>query len=392
MRVTAAQARTLLLDAQGLTGDPARSATASAVMKVVDQLGFVQLDSIQRIERAHHLILGARLDGYRQATLHHLAFEKRALFEHWTHDASLIPTQLYGLWKPRFVRSEKRLRNLNWFMHRLGTGASATRAINKVLTRITREGHTRARDFDRGDHGRATGWWDWTPEKMALEYLWRTGRLAIAGRDGFHKIYDLIERVLPHAHAAPEPSAEELVEWACLSALERLGTATSTELARFWGAISVARAAVWCREGVSAGRLVPVSLASQNGSKPRAGFALPDWERRAKRAPAVPDRTRLLSPFDPVMRDRQRVERLFGFDYRFEAFVPAAKRTWGYYVLPILEGDRLIGRVDPRFDRARGEVVTEGLWWEPGIKPTRARLRALEEALERIRLRQVAKD
>ena len=184
MTVTAAQARRLLLDAQGLCADPARAASATEVMKVVSQLGFVQLDSIQRIERAHHLILGARLDGYRQDTLHHLAFEKRALFEHWTHDAALIPTLLYGLWKPRFTRWEKKLRSSKWFSNRLGTGTSATRAINKVLTRVTRDGPTRARDFDRGDHGRATGWWDWTPEKTALEYLWHTGTLAITSRDG----------------------------------------------------------------------------------------------------------------------------------------------------------------------------------------------------------------
>ncbi|MGH7292647.1 MAG: DNA glycosylase AlkZ-like family protein, partial [Myxococcota bacterium] len=216
------------------------------------------------------------------------------------------------------------------------------------------------------------------------EYLWRTGRLAITGRDSFHKVYDLIERVLPHAHAAPDPSPEEHVEWACRSALERLGAATPVEIAHFWAAIPSARVTAWCRAAVSAGQLVPVSLASQQGGKPRAGFALPDWERRLARAPAVPERTRLLSPFDPVVRNRERVQRLFGFDYRFEAYVPAPKRRYGYYVLPILEGDRFVGRLDPRHDRERGALVVERLFWEPGVRPTRARRAALELGLEKL--------
>jgi len=378
--LSADQARALFLQGQGLLDDPTRRATPKAVERLVAKLGFVQVDSISRVERAHHLTLGARLDGYRPALLDRLAFEKRALFEHWTHDAALIPTALFPYWRPRFAGFAERAPHMRWFRSRLG--ANPERTIARVHRRIAREGPLRARDFERGADRPATGWWDWTPEKMALEYLWRTGRLAIAGRESFHKVYDLIERVLPAAHAAPEPSAEEHVEWACRSALERLGAATSIELAAFWAAIPSARAAAWCRDAVSAGRLVPVSLASCKGEKPRAGFALPDWEQRLRRAPAVPDRTRLLSPFDPVVRDRKRVERLFGFDYRFEAFVPAAKRRYGYYVMPILEADRFVGRLDPRHDRERGALVVEKLFWEPGVRPTRARLRALELALE----------
>jgi hypothetical protein len=188
--------------------------------------------------------------------------------------------------------------------------------------------------------------------------------------------------VLPDAHAAPEPSHEEHVDWACSTALERLCVATSGELAAFWAAISPAQAAAWCRGAVPAGRLALVSVHGIDGAKPRAAFALPDWESRLRGVPAVPERTRLLSPFDPVLRDRKRLERLFGFDYRFEAFVPAAKRRYGYYVLPILEGERFVGRLDPRHDRERAALVVERLFWEPGVRVTRARRRALEEALD----------
>ncbi len=382
MKISLDQARTLLLDAQGLHDDPARPATPSAVRAAIRRLGFVQLDSIQRIERAHHLILGARFDAYDPRTLHRLAFEDRALFEHWTHDASLIPVELYPWWKPRFARWEQRLRASKWFTHRLGKGKKAEAAIARVLARVTKRGPTRARDFDRGDHGRSTGWWDWTPEKTALEYLWHTGTLAITQRDGFEKVYDLAARVLPRHHAGAPPDAEAHLAWAGRSALERLGVATPTELAQFWGAIPIADANRWAKAAIARGEVVSIDVAG------RPALAFADWGDRLKRIGPAPQRLRVLAPFDPLIRDRKRLLRLFGFDYRFEAFVPAPKRKWGYYVLPILEGDRLIGRVDPRYDRARGEVVVEGLWWEPGERGTRARTRALTEALARIAARQ----
>jgi uncharacterized protein len=190
--------------------------------------------------------------------------------------------------------------------------------------------------------------------------------------------------VYPEAHALPEPSAEEHLEWACLSALERLGAATPAEIAWYWASHSVAQAAAWCRKAVSDGRIVAVTVAGANGARPRAGYALPDWESRLRAASAPPARTRLLSPFDPVVRDRDRLLRLFGFDYRFEAFVPAPKRKYGYYVLPILEGERFVGRLDARTDREQGALEIEKLFWEPGVRVTRARRRELRLALENL--------
>ncbi len=378
--LSAAQARRLFLDAQGLCDDPARRASAKSVERLVEKLGFVQVDSIVRVERAHHLTLGARLDGYRPERLERLAFEKRALFEHWTHDAALIPTALYPHWKPRFARWATRAQTSRWYRTRMGERPERT--IARVHERIAREGALYARDFERGPSRPATGWWDWTPEKTALEYLWRTGRLAIAGRDSFHKRYDLVERVLPEAHALPAPDPEAHLDWACSSALERLGVATPSELAWFWAAVSVSQAADWCRRAVSAGRVALVSVAGVDGGRPRAAFAPADWQERLRRAPEPIARSVLLSPFDPVLRDRKRLERLFGFDYRFEAFVPAAKRKYGYYVLPILEGERFVGRLDARTDRERGQLVVEKLFWEPGLRVTRARRRGLVRALE----------
>jgi len=383
--VSAAAARTLLLQAQGLLDDPERRATLASVAKLVERLGFVQIDSIQRVERAHHLIVGTRLHAYRPALLERLAFEKRALFEHWTHDAAFIPVSLFPHWKLRFERREQAIRSSRWFKTRLGDDPDATLA--RVHARIASEGPLRARDFERGPDRPATGWWDWTPEKAALETLWHTGKLAISGRDRFDKIYDLVERVFPEAHASTAPSHDESVDWACRSALARLGTATSSEIAKFWGAVTLGEASAWCKSALTRHEAVSVELASADGAKPRRGVALPDWEPCSRRAPEPLPELRLLAPFDPVVRDRKRLARLFAFEYRFEAFTPAAKRRYGYYVLPILERDRLVGRLDPRFDRERETLVVQKVWWERGVVETATRRRALAHAVEKLAAR-----
>ncbi len=377
--VSAVAARALLLSGQGLLDDPGRRAGPASVAKIVRQLGFVQVDSIQRVERAHHLILGARLDGYRAEQLEHAAFRKRVLFEHWTHDAAMIPTEWFHYWKPRFVRTERRLRKSRWFTHRLGKSPEKTLAT--VYARIEREGPLRTSDFERGADRPAMGWWDWTPEKAALEFLWHTGALAIHGRDRFQKIYDLTERVFPAAHAREAPHDAAHVDWMCSSALERLGAATPSELSAFWNAVTIAEASAWCKEQSALDRIAPVIVDAADGSKPRVAFALPGWQRKARYADEAPNRIRLLAPFDPLVRDRKRAQRLFNFDYRFEAFVPAAKRRFGYYVLPILEGDKLIGRLDPRHDRECSALVVDKIWWERGVKVTTARKRKLSDAL-----------
>jgi uncharacterized protein YcaQ len=205
----------------------------------------------------------------------------------------------------------------------------------------------------------------------------------IPRREGFQKLYDLTERVLPEHHALPCPDPAEHLEWACAAAAERLWVFTPKELADYWASLEAPEAKAWCAAALKAGRLVPVNVESTDGES-RPAFALADWAARLRKLPEPPARTRLLCPFDPILRDRGRALRRFGFDYRFEAFVPGPKRQFGYFVLPILEGDRLVGRLDPKLHRDRGLLEIKGLWWEPGIKPTRARQRALDEALERL--------
>jgi uncharacterized protein YcaQ len=263
-------------------------------------------------------------------------------------------------------------------------GGEPDKVLGAVRERIVREGPLRSQDFEH-ERGASSAWWGWKPQKAALEYLWHTGELMVARRESFQKVYDLTERVFPKHHRAPAPTEDEHTEWACSTAFERLVVATPKEVAEFWNTVESARARAWCERAAREGRIVPVVVESLSAdAKPKPAYALADWERRLARLPAPPERTRLLSPFDPVLRDRARAQRLFGFDYRFEAFVPAPARKHGYYVLPVLEGDRLVCRVDPKFERAEGALKIRRVFWEPGVRTTRARLKGLEEAAERL--------
>jgi uncharacterized protein YcaQ len=289
----------------------------------------------------------------------------------------------YPWWKPRFERYRERVLAHPWWLARVGP--QPQKVFDHVRERIEHEGPLMAKDFeDERPAGTDKTWWGWKPQKAALEYLWRTGELAITRRVNFHKVYDLAERVFPQVHSAPPPAAEEHLDWACRSALERLGVATPAEIAGFWAAVPLEEAKGWARRAAEAGEIAAVRVQSRDGSKPWEAFAVPDWEARAAALPPAPPRLRLLSPFDPILRDRRRTLRLFSFDYRFEAFVPEAQRQHGYYVLPILEGERLVGRLDPKHHRDRGLLEVRALWWEPGVRESRGRRAALESALDRL--------
>ena len=341
-------------------------------------MGFVQVDTISTVERAHHLILAARMNAYRPALLATALEAHQTLFEHWTHDASIIPIKWYPQWRPRF----ERYRAGTW--HRRQLGPEADEVIASVLERLRREGPVSSRDFEHDGPRGQNSWWTWKPAKLALDYLWRCGVLHVAARRNFHKVYDLAERVVPRQLARAAPTEDEHLDWACRTAIERLGTATAREVAAFWAAVSVGQAAAWLAKAAAAGDVTPVVVESADGSPPRQAFAPPDYLTRIERLPEPPAGMRLLCPFDPVLRDRARARRLFGFDFRFEGFVPAAARKHGYYVMAILEGDRFVGRVDPKFDRRSGALRVRAAVWEPGVKLTKKRWASFEEGVEKL--------
>ncbi|MDJ0942650.1 MAG: crosslink repair DNA glycosylase YcaQ family protein [Kiloniellales bacterium] len=373
-------ARRLWLEGQGLAADPMRKLDRAGLLRLVEDLGYVQVDSINTVERAHHHILFSRNQTYRQPLLARLLEREAALFENWTHDAAVIPSRFYPFWRPRFERERARLAERWQKVRRAGFEG----CFERVLTRIAREGPLMARDFGADGRKNSGGWWDWHPEKTALEYLWRTGALAVARREAFQKVYDLPERVIPRQHLAARPDQEAFVDWKCRSALERLRFATWGELAAFWGSLSPAEAKAWCLRELGRS-IVQVAVEPAGGGTPRPAFVPVAVLDRLGDLPEPPPRVRALNPFDPVIRDRARLERLFGFHYRIEVFVPAAKRRYGYYVFPLLEGARFIGRLDMKHDRqADGALRVTRLWLEPGLKMTRGRADRLVAELRRI--------
>jgi uncharacterized protein len=372
--------RRLLLYLHGLAFAPHRNLTSQGLLELIGHMGFVQVDSINTIERAHHMILFARNHTYRQSQLAHLLENERALFENWTHDAAIIPMQFYPYWRPRFEREQERLRTA-WRQRRCD-GFEAQ--VEQVLSHIRANGPVLARDLGTETKKGAQGWWDWHPTKTALEYLWRCGDLAITRRDRFQKVYDLAERVIPATARDGHLSKDAVVDWACRSALERLGFATPREIAEFWAAVSTAAAQAWCKRHLEHG-VGQVTVELADGSQPRPMLARGDLVELIKDLPPPPQRLRFLSPFDPLIRDRFRTRRIFNFDYRIEVFVPATQRRHDYYVLPMLQGDRFIGRIDMKHRRQTGTLLVTGLWLEPGQRLTSGRQHDLDMALERLR-------
>lgn len=324
---------------------------------LIDRIGFVQLDSIDTLARAHDMILFSRLPSYHPAQLKSLHEDHRNLWEHWTHDASLIPIQAYPYWRDRFDAFRAR----------------APRAeMDSVLAHITAHGAVTTRDV--GETRSKAGWWNWSPSKTALEWLWRMGDLAVTGRKGFQKSYDLTERVIPAAMRDIRADRAGVIDWAARAALRNLGFATPKEIAAYFDLIDISEAKAWlARANV---RQVQVEGAA-GGVKP--AFAL-DVQSVPEPAPIL----RLLSPFDPMLRDRARAEFLFGFRYRIEVFVPEPKRQFGYYVFPVLEGDRLIGRIDVKAHRDQGALIARAFWPEAGVQMTAARRRDLDMELHRL--------
>ena len=379
--ISAAEGRRLILSLNGLSGAPSGRLTGAALLALIEHLGFVQLDSVQVVARAHHMILFARNPSYRPAMLRRLLETRGRLFEHWTHDAAIVPTSLYPYWRHAFNRQRRGLskRFRDWH------GPGFEDAIERVLGHIEANGAAMARDFsDDREPGSSRGWWEWHDGKTALEYLWRSGRLAIAKRRGFQKVYDLAERVIPEPERSADVSGEAFIDWACGAALARLGFATAGEIAGFWGLITTAEAKAWC-DAHGGAEVIPVTLGAANGASPRRLYGRADIADCIAAAPKPPGRLRVINPFDPLLRDRKRLVRLFDFDYRIEIFVPAAMRQYGYYVFALLEGDRLVGRIDMKADSSQGALTVAALWMEPGRRLTPARRKRLESELERHR-------
>lgn len=370
-------ARRIFLERQGLSNPPGRALTRQGLLALIHDLGFVQVDSIGTVERAHHQILFSRNQTYRREDLTALLEQDRLLFEHWTHDASILPVAFYPYWKHRFAREESRILE-RW---RKWREPGFEDAFDETYRRIVEGGPALSRELKEGDH-KSGGWWNWHPSKTALEFLWRTGKLTIAGRQNFQKIYDISEKCIPAEYFAADVSHDDFIDWACRAALTRLGFATPGEIVAFWNLVSPQEAKQWLDSHRD--ELEEVMVLPADGRKARPSFVLAERLPSLLAVPEPPKRIRVLSPFDPLIRDRARTERLFGFFYRIEVFVPEAKREYGYYVFPLLEGDKLIGRIDMKANRKAGALEVRRLWLEKGVKASSGRLERLDAELVRL--------
>ena len=374
-RIDNATARRIFLDRHALLVPEGGPGKGDDLAALIDRLGFVQVDSVNTLARAHDLILWARRGQYRPRALERYV-EDRQGFEHWTHDASVLPMAAWPHWRHRFARSRERLAE-RWeawqrreFLHK----------VDEVRAHVAAHGPCGTDAVGTDETGGGGGWWDWKPSKTALEYLWHTGELAICHRQSFRKHYDLADRVIPDAVRAQVPTEAESRDWLMRGALDRLGFASSTELAQFWGAVGKPEARDWCAAAAERGEIVPVEVEGAAGTA-RVLWARPDL---GTDLPAPGNRVRILSPFDPMLRDRSRAEWLFGFAYRIEIFVPEPKRRYGYYVFPVWQGDRAIGRIDMKADRRAGFLAVTAFWSEPGVRMGTGRTGALMAELDRL--------
>lgn len=341
------QARRIALAAQGF-GDKRPAAVGRLQLnRLVQRLGLHQIDSVNVVSRAHYLPAFSRLGAYDRDLLDGAAWGRRSerrLFEYWAHEASLLPLDLHPLFRWRMARGDRGEAGYLG-MRRFATERRAE--AEAIRDRIRGEGPLAASDFPNGK-GRS-GWWEWGDAKHALEWLFYAGHITTATRRrSFERVYDLTERVIPPAILAlPTPDEPD----ACRALIERaagaLGVATAAEL-RDYFRLRPGQGDRAIAELVDDGVLLPVAV---EGWRQRA------YLHRDARQPRRIDATALLAPFDPLIWERDRTERLFGFHYRIEIYTPAAKRKHGYYVLPFLLGDRLVGRVDLKADRQAGVLI-----------------------------------
>lgn len=338
------EATRIALAAQGLNrARRAGKKSRTHLHQVVDRLGLLQMDSVNVLTRAHYMPLFSRLGGYDPALLDSTAWEpkRRGLFEYWAHEASLLPLTLQPHMRWRMARAE-RLDGI------YGGIASVVREkpdfVESVYREVEQRGPVAASDLDRANH-KGSSWWGWTDTKIVLEYLFWAGRITTATRRGFERVYDLTERVIPPMiQAISTPSQEDAQRHLIGIAARALGVATESDL-RDYFRLDLADSKARIAELVEDKRLIPVTVKGWRQS----AYLDPDAARPARAVARA-----LVSPFDPLVWERDRTERLFGFRYRLEIYTPAHKREFGYYVLPFLLGDRLVGRVDLKADRKAG--------------------------------------
>jgi uncharacterized protein YcaQ len=353
-RLPAALARRIALAAQGFAdARPAGPVGTRQLRRTVDRLGIVQIDSVNVLSRSHYLPFFSRLGPYPRSALDELTARRHAVFEYWAHEASFLPVRLQPYLRWRMAAAAE---------HAWGSMVRIQQErpdfVAEVQNRVRETGPLKASDLGESRPDRPGAMWNWHDGKIALEWLFFTGAVTATHRtSGFEKVYDLTERVLPaHILRAPTPEPADAIRELVRTAARALGVATERDIRDYFRLRpEAARAAI--AELADAGELQPVEV---------AGWGAPAWLDPDARRPRWIRARALLSPFDSLVWERPRVERIFGFRYRLEIYTPAAKRVHGYYVLPFLLGDQLVARVDLKADRQAGVLRVQAAHAEEG--------------------------
>ena len=346
----AAKLRRIALHAQGLLRPASFGRGKAATLRAVERLGYVQIDTISVVERAHHHVLRARVPNYRAAFLDRLV-EERRIFEYWFHAAAWLPMRDYRFALPRMAEING---DRNWFPEQ------NERLRRDILRRIEFEGPLRTRDFE-DERGGSTGWWDWKPAKQALEQLFMQGELMVSAREGFQKVYDLPERVLPDWVDTRTPDIREYAAYLVDTTLRAHGFASQKSM-------------TYLRKGKPLRAAVAEILNQRIADRALTTLALRDGntvyidpEKLEARAPRSAAQLRILSPFDNSVIQRERARGLFDFDFQIECYLPAPRRRHGYFCLPLLYRDRFVGRMDCKAQRKSRRLDIRALHLERDV-------------------------
>jgi len=350
----------LFLERQQLDRPRARRLTAASLEAFVSGVCGLQIDSVNVLDRAHHLTLWSRFGPYDRARLERLIYRRRVVFEYLSHVACFVATRDLPIWRGIMAQIPER-----WRKH---YGRLVSRLpLDEVERAIAEAGVANKAEADPDSRKGSAGWWNWTPTRRALDYLWKSGRIAVHSRHHFQKRYAILSRVLPHAAGVAPLPPGEIARERVLRSLAAMGAATRDDLRGYWtwpriGTDQAAALAALRREG----RVVELAV---------EGLAQPFFARaedvaaldRAARVRRPSRGTTLLSPFDSFLWHRERVHRLWGYHYRIEIYVPAQHRTHGYYTLPLLHEGVPVGRVDLKLHRERGELAARHVHFEPWL-------------------------
>lgn len=369
--LSAGDARRVALAAQGFAARRPIDPGTRQLNVALARMATLQIDSVNVFARSHYMPLFSRLGAYDPATLDRLLFARRAPYvEYWAHMAAFIPATDWGLF--RFRMDANRLKYGTdadgWFLRHRDI-------VDWVLSELADRGPLRPAQIEHDAKVARRGtWWDWDVVKHALEFLWMFGDVAIAGRRGFERTYGLAEHVIPgEVLATPVPRADAVRELVRRAA-KAYGVATAADIADYWRLKGRPEVLSAIGDLVDAGELSPVTVEGWTA----AGRPAKAWMHRDAALPRRIDASALLTPFDPVVWFRDRAQRLFDFEYRIEIYTPAPKRRYGYYSLPVLVGDDIVGRVDLKADRTASTLRVQSAWWEH-TAPAHAAERLAEE-------------